>query len=161
MLLFTGTLAVGSDGIDTGIDSDTDARRGTGAGGGVSGKYAPRCTKFIASDATSVVTATTASCFGVARIDLLQLLGALRQVADQAPRLLGEVARPAVHGRHELALVAADQLRRRPRFVRRAVFGFVQVVEDRSEVAVQTRRRRLRVDRVVLVVLLERVVDAR
>ena len=63
LLLFTGTLAVGSDGIDTGIDRDTgaDEARAPGSVAGVSGKYAPRWTKFMASDATSVVTATTAS----------------------------------------------------------------------------------------------------
>ena len=39
-----------------------------------------------------------------ARIDLTKCVGALREVAHQATRLFGEMARPAKHVGHELAL---------------------------------------------------------
>ncbi len=56
--------------------------------------------------------------------------------------------------------MAADQLGGGLCFLRLAVFGLLQVVEDRAQVAVETGGARLRVGGVALVVLLERVVDA-
>ncbi len=74
------------------------------------------------------------------RVDLLQGIGPVRQVAQEESGALGEVASPAVDLGGKVAGETTDQLRgRTARGVRGQVLGMSPVLEDGAQSAVQSR----------------------